>query len=100
MLAAFKQDVQLHENDQMNDGADDALNLQMTDTASTNEDLERDNEDYAADHEDTSFVDEDQSEDYVECEMQHEIAFATYKRVSCLCIHCSLLSILMINHHI
>ena len=86
MLAAFKQDVQLHKNDEMTDETDDISDLQIIDTPGiTNDNMQTDDEiegeEPVAEY--TLQVDENQSGNYVECEMQHEIAFAGYQHVSC-----------------
>ena len=83
MLAAFKQDVLLNANDEMRDKTDIGPDVEIIDAPDFNNDMETD-DDVEVDEpaaEDT--LNEDQTENYAECEMEHEIAFAEYQRVSC-----------------
>ena len=83
MLAAFKQDLQLHNDELIHDTPDLEI-IDVTDEDNESNEIAEGEETAAED----TFIalgqnQQDHSANYEECEVQHDINLASYQRVSC-----------------
>ena len=78
MLAAFKHDLQLHDDEELND---DMEIIDVTDEDNDSDEITEGEETVAEDA--LGLNQQDHTADYEECEIQHDINLVSYQRVSC-----------------
>ena len=93
MLAAFKHDLQLHNDEELNDDTPDLEIIDVTDEDNDSNEISEGEE--IATEDALGLKQQDHTADYEECETQHDINLVSYQRIYTLF---NLLFTLMINH--